>query len=133
MEAGLYQRQTRAAFHRGRSRQNDGLAFWTGLSVNSDGNIIDVVPGSAADQAGVAVDTTLIAVNDRKWSADLLRSAVSSATNSTHPITLLIEHDEFFKTCAVHYHGGERYPILVRDASKPDLLWDILRPHAAFK
>jgi len=31
------------------------------------------------------------------------------------------------KTYKIDYHGGEKYPHLVRDDSKPDLLTEILK------
>jgi len=30
----------------------------------------------------------------------------------------------------IDYHGGAKYPHLVRDESKPDVMSDIIRPHA---
>ena len=41
---------------------------------------------------------------------------------------MLIENGDYYKTCALDYHGGEKYPVLERDTSKPDLLADILKP-----
>jgi len=43
---------------------------------------------------------------------------------------LLIENGEFYKTYKVDYHEGLKFPHLIRDETKPDLLSDILRPHA---
>ena len=40
----------------------------------------------------------------------------------------LLENEEIFKICKVDYHDGERYPRLERDATKPDLLAEILKP-----
>ena len=41
---------------------------------------------------------------------------------------LLVENEDYFKTCKVDYHDGEKYPHLERDAAKPDLLAEILKP-----
>jgi hypothetical protein len=38
---------------------------------------------------------------------------------------LLVENTDYYKTFKLDYHGGERYPHLVRDEAKPDLLTDI--------
>jgi hypothetical protein len=35
---------------------------------------------------------------------------------------------DYFKTGKLDYHDGEKYPLLERDASKPDLLSEILKP-----
>ncbi len=73
---------------------------------------------------------TVVAVNGRKYTSELLKQAIDAAAKSTAPIELLVLNDDYYKTCAVDYHGGERYPHLVRDESKPDLLDDIIKPLA---
>ncbi len=104
------------------------LSFSIGLQIKEDGAVLDVVPGSPADKAGVGAAMKLVAVNGRHWKPELLRSAVKFAKTNAAPIELLVENDEFFKTCKVDYHDGERYPRLERDATKPDLLAEILKP-----
>ena len=52
------------------------------------------------------------------------------ARDGKDPIELIVENVEVFKTVKVDYHGGERYPHLERDASKPDLLSAIGKPLA---
>jgi hypothetical protein len=51
----------------------------------------------------------------------------SAATNSV-PIELLTENNDFYRAFKVDYHGGEKYPVLEHDSSKPDLLGEIIRP-----
>ena len=104
------------------------VSFSVGLQIKEDGAVIDVVPGSPADKAGVGASMKLVAVNDRRWKPELLRSAIKFARTNTAPIELLVENEEIFKTCKVDYHDGERYPRLERDATKPDLLAEILKP-----
>jgi hypothetical protein len=53
----------------------------------------------------------------------------STKTNSA-PLELLVENDDYFKTCKLDYHAGEKYPCVERDATRPDLLGDILKPRA---
>jgi len=69
----------------------------------------------------------LVAVNGRRWTPELLRTA-TKATAGGQPIELLIENEDFFKSYSLDYHGGERYPVLIRDETKPDLLSEILKP-----
>jgi len=38
-----------------------------------------------------------------------------------------VENTEYYKTYSLDYHGGEKYPHLVRDESKPDLLGEIIK------
>ncbi len=111
------------------ARKVAGLTYSIGLSARESGEIIDVSAGSPANKAGVAPATKIVAVNGREFSTTGLRNAVTDAVKSSEPIALLIKDGEFYKTFNIDYHGGEKYPRLVRDASKPDLLGDIVRPH----
>src|SRR5262249_43668936 len=104
------------------------LSFSLGLIVKEEGGIIDVLPSSPADKAGVAASMKLVAVNGRRFKPDILRAAVKSAKIDTAPIELLVENEDYFKTCKVDYHDGEKYPTLERDKTKPDLLSEILKP-----
>lgn len=104
------------------------LRFSLGLTIKEGEAVQDVIPGSPADKAGVGVAMKLVAVNSRRWTADLLRTAIEAARTNTTPIELLIENEDYFKSCKVDYHGGEKYRRLERDALKPDLLKEILKP-----
>lgn len=103
-----------------------GLAL--GLDLRDDGGITDTIEGELAAKAGIGPGMKLVAVNERRFSADVLRDAIKSAKNSTAPIELLVENTDYYKTYKLDYHGGEMYPHLVRDESKPDLLTEILKP-----
>ena len=110
--------------------------FSLGLLVHTPGGpdggqILDVIPGSPADRAGLAPGMQLVAVDGRKWSPDLLRDAIRRARDSKEPIELLAENGEYFRTYRIDYHGGERYPHLEMIPGKPDMLTDIVRMKAA--
>lgn len=111
----------------GDSRTAD-FSYSLGLRVKDDGSILDVLVDRPAHRAGIAPTTKLIAVNGHQFSADYLREAVAAAVSSTAPIELLIKDGEYYKTYRVDYHGGEKYPRLERDATKPDLLSEIAKP-----
>ena len=70
----------------------------------------------------------IIAVNGREFSGTALRNAVADAVKNTKPIALIVRDGEYYRTCSIDYQGGEKYPRLQRDVSKPDLLADIIRP-----
>ena len=101
--------------------------FALGLELNSDGGISDTIEGDLAAKAGIGPGMKVIAVNGRRFSAEVLHDAIKSAKTNSAPIELLVENSEYFKTYSLDYHGGEKYPHLVRDESKPDLLSDILK------
>jgi len=98
-----------------------------------DGDVLDVIPGSAAGAAGISPDMKLIAVNGRNWSPELLREAIAGAKGSSQLIELLVENAGAFETFKLSYHEGERYPHLAREASGADLLTPILSPRASGK
>ena len=109
-------------------------SFSIGILVNhhsgdEDGRIEDVMPGSAAANAGVAPGMMLVAVNGRRWNADVLHDAIK-ATATGAPLELLVENAEYFKTCKLEYRGGLRYPWLERIPGKPDLLSAVIAPKA---
>lgn len=101
------------------------VAYSLGLRLHQDGTISDSIDGMPAEMAGIAPGMKLIAVNGRQYSADVLRDALKAGKNNTAPLELLVENSDYYKSYKVDYHGGERYPHLVRDESKPDLLSDI--------
>ena len=109
-------------------RKYTDLNYSLGFSLDKDGNLGDVLPHSPADQAGLDQGMKLIAVNGRAWSAQILRAAIKSAATNTAPLDLLMENDDYYKTHTLDYHAGEKYPILIRDVAKPDLIADIIKP-----
>ena len=72
----------------------------------------------------------IAAVDGRKYSSDILREAVKRTKANTAAIELLVINGDFYKSHRIDYHGGERYPYLERDGSKPDLLTSIISPLA---
>lgn len=104
------------------------LSFSIGIRLGEDGGIGDVVPGFPAAQVGLGPGMKLVAVNGRRYSIAGLRAALHTAKTSSEPIELLVENTGVFKTYQLNYHDGERYPHLERDASKPDLLDQIIKP-----
>ncbi len=110
------------------ANKSTDMSFSLGLTVKEDGYITDVIPGSPADKAGIGAAMKLVAVNSRGWTPDILRAAVKSAKTDAAPIELLVENEDYFKTCKLNYHDGEKYPQLERDTAKPDLLTEILKP-----
>jgi predicted metalloprotease with PDZ domain len=104
------------------------LRLSLGLELDNDGVITDVVPGSAAAQAGLAPGMKPNAVNGRRISVERLREALRAGKNGSEPFELLAEDGDFIRAFRLDWHGGELHPVLVRDASKPDLLSEILKP-----
>jgi predicted metalloprotease with PDZ domain len=99
-----------------------------GLLLNSEGKVLDVVPDGPVAKGGVAPGMKLVAVNGRKYSDSGLKAAVA-ATKTTGKLELLTETGEFYKTHAIEYKGGARYPFLERGEGT-DVLTQIIQPRA---
>ncbi|HEX9162078.1 MAG TPA: M61 family peptidase, partial [Thermoanaerobaculia bacterium] len=106
-------------------------SFSLGIWVKNDGTISDVVMGSPAYAAGLMPGMKVTSVDGRKFDGDVLREEIRAAKGSTKPIDITAEQASFAGTFHVDYHDGERFPHLERISTAPDLLSDIMRPHAA--
>jgi predicted metalloprotease with PDZ domain len=110
-------------------RHSINAEYSIGLLLRADGTIVDTVEGMPAAQTGIGPGMKIVAVNGRRFSEGVFRDALKSAKNSRDPIELIVENTDYLKTHKVDYHGGERYPHLVRDESKPDMLSEIIKAH----
>jgi predicted metalloprotease with PDZ domain len=91
--------------------------------------VLDVIPGSPADKAGVPPGTRLAAVNGRKATGDRLRTAAAETARGGK-LELLIENAESYSTHVLDYKGGLRYARLERDGAKADVLSRIFAPRS---
>lgn len=110
-----------------RERKVVNAAFSIGLWIREDGNIVDIVQGLPAANAGIAPGMKLVAVNGRRFTPHVLHDALKMGMSTGQPLALLVENADYFQTFNLNYHGGEKYPHLVRDESKPDLLSEIIK------
>jgi predicted metalloprotease with PDZ domain len=108
-----------------------GDVYSIGLKVGTDGTVTDAIVGSPAFEAGVSSGMKVIGVNGRVYSHDLLVDAIKAAKDTSQPVTLLVVVDDYFRTCIINYHGGDKFPHLVREADKPDYLDELIKPRAA--
>jgi predicted metalloprotease with PDZ domain len=106
------------------------LSYSIGLKVKEDGAVIDVAYGGPAQKAGIAPAVTMVAVNNRQFTPTVLREAVQTTASGAKPLELLIKTGEYYETHRIDYHGGEKYPHLVRDPALPDLLSEMIKPAA---
>jgi predicted metalloprotease with PDZ domain len=104
------------------------FSYSIGLTVKDEGVVPDVIVGGAAQKAGIAPDDKIVAVNNRAFTGVVLREAIQRTATSAEPIELLIKRDEYYSVHRIEYQGGEKYPHLERDESKPDLLTKIMEP-----
>jgi predicted metalloprotease with PDZ domain len=84
-----------------------------------------------AFEAGISSGMKVVGVNGRVYKKDVLEDALKASKENTAPIVMLVIDDDYYRTCTVNYHGGQRYPHLVREESKPDILDELAKPRAA--
>ncbi|HKS82847.1 MAG TPA: hypothetical protein VJR23_15195 [Candidatus Acidoferrales bacterium] len=101
-----------------------------GLQLSENGDVGDSIVGGPAYNAGITSGMKVVGVNGRVYTHEILEDAIRAAKDSSQPITLLVVVDDYYKTVKVDYHGGPRYPHLVRDESKPDYIDELAKPHA---
>lgn len=107
-------------------RKVQDLTFSLGFVLKEDGTTRDVILGLPAADAGLGPGMKIVAVNGRRWTREVLEAAIRAREN----IEFLVENGDFFRTYTIDYRGGMRYPHLVRDESKPDVLASVLASRA---
>jgi predicted metalloprotease with PDZ domain len=105
--------------------------FSIGLRLRGDGSIIDTIEGMPAALAEIGPGMTIVAVNGRKFTSDVFHDALQATKSSSGALELLVENTDYYRLYKVDYHGGEKYPHLVREDSKPDMLSEIIKPRPA--
>jgi predicted metalloprotease with PDZ domain len=111
-------------------RHSIDAAFSLGLLLKEDGTVQDSVVTLPAYKAGIAPGMKIMAINGRAFNKDVFEDALKASTSSSGPLKILVLNDGYYKTVSVDYHGGPRYPHLVRAEGKPDLLGAIMKPLA---
>ena len=114
-----------------RANKKLDLSFSIGVVLDEDGTIHDVIPGMAADKAGVGPEMKVLGVNGQVWSPEAMRKAISSTRDSIQPLELLILYGKSYQLFRLDYHGGSRYPHLKIEPNRQDLLGDIISSRIA--
>jgi predicted metalloprotease with PDZ domain len=91
-----------------------------------EGTVVDVIPDKPAAKAGIGPGMRITAVNQRRYSADVLREEIRN-TKAGGSLNLHVANGRELAEYKVNYHDGERYPVLERN-DQPALLDDILKP-----
>lgn len=99
-----------------------------GFSVGPEGKIQALRWDGPAFRAGLSGNTTLLAVNGVAYKAEGLRAAITAAKSDTRAIELLVKKGNLYRTVALDYHDGLKYPRLERLPDTPDRLQAIFQP-----
>lgn len=127
----LVYRDTQSAYQKAAqaARKTTDYTGSLGLVVANGSGIVEGVRWDGpAFNAGIAPDSTLLAVNGYVFETAALDDAIKAAQTGGTPIELVVKHGDSVQTVAIDYRGGLRYPHLERIAGTPDRLSKILTP-----
>ena len=99
-----------------------------GISVKKDGTIFDVFEGTPAYAAGLGPNMTILAVDGRVYSADVLNESIAHPRNGR--ISLIVRNFDSVETREIQYAGGVRFPHLEPISGSHDYLSEILAPRS---
>lgn len=109
-------------------RGPNNTTYTIGLSVNPEGMVTDSIYNGPAFKAGISPGMKIVGVNGRLFTPEILGGAISASKDSQKPIEVLLVDDDYYRTANIDYHGGDRYPHLVRNDSKPDYIDELVKP-----
>jgi predicted metalloprotease with PDZ domain len=101
-------------------------SYSIGIDVKKDGTVADVLPGTPAYDAGLGPQMTILAVDGRVYSADVLSESIAHPRNGK--ISLIVRNFDSVESREIQYAGGVRYPHLERIPGTHDYLSEILEP-----
>jgi predicted metalloprotease with PDZ domain len=101
-----------------------------GVLLDEKAIVVETVEGGAAARAGMGPGMQLVAVNGRKFSAEVLDAALLEAQKTHKPLELLVESGDYYRTLNVPYFEGPRWPHLTRIEGQADLLTPVLAPRS---
>ncbi len=103
-------------------------AYSIGMYVKKDGTISDVMPGTPAYDAGFGPHMTILAVDGRAYSTDVLNESIAHPRNGR--ISVIVRNFDSVETREIPYAGGIRYPHLERIPGVHDYLSEIMTPRS---
>jgi predicted metalloprotease with PDZ domain len=108
-----------------RWREYRNYMYSLGMIVANSGTISDVQPDSPAWKAGLAPGMKILGRNNQPFSNDALAEVITAAATSPLAISLQVENAGAVGNYNFDYHGGLRYPHLVRVDGQPDYITPI--------
>ena len=103
-------------------RHTQDLRYSLGIVIDRDGIVRDVLTGSPAARAGLAPGSKILAVRGREYTSDHMTRGIEQVAHETKPLELMVQDAKIYRTIEIDYHGGLRYPHLVRTGTGADYL-----------
>jgi len=104
------------------------VRYSVGLFLSEDGAVIDVDREGPGFKAGITPGMRVLEVNGKTFSPAALHAAIAASAGGA-PLDMEIKSNGHEKKISIDYHGGEKYPHLVRNATNPDVLGEIIASH----
>ena len=99
-----------------------------GISVSRDGKVSGgIVPGMAAERAGISPGMEIVAVNGKKFSKGQFMDALADSV-ALGKIELSVFQGEALREIVIPYGDGPKYLSLTRNEGKADRLEEIMAP-----
>jgi predicted metalloprotease with PDZ domain len=111
-----------------KSARNHNYSWSLGMTLDREGKITAVTWGDPAFQAGLTTGQTIVAVGDKAYSEDALKSAITAAKGGTAPIALTVKRGESIRAVPLSWNGGLRYPRLTKTGGGRGALDILLEP-----
>ncbi len=111
-----------------RTGKVNNLSYSGGLVIGKDGAIEQVSWNSAAFDAGLTVGDTILAVNEKPFSDDLIKAEIAAAKSGKAPIRLLIKTADRLRSVDLAWNGGLRYPRFEKTGPTDTALDKLLAP-----
>ncbi|GGE04290.1 peptidase M61 [Polymorphobacter glacialis] len=111
-----------------RTGKNNNLSYSGGILIGKEGQIDQIIWNSAAFEAGLTVSDTIIAVNDKPFTDDLIKAEIADAKGQKAPIRLLVKTGDRLRTVDLAWNGGLRYPRFEKTGSTDTSLDKLLMP-----
>jgi predicted metalloprotease with PDZ domain len=110
--------------------RNADFSYSLGLGFGDNGNVTSVQWDGPAFNQGVTVGSQVVAVNGVEFGNEALRRAITAAKSEAGAVELLLKNGDQYRTVAIAYRDGLRYPHLEREDATTDRLAEILTPRS---
>ncbi|MGE4429952.1 MAG: M61 family metallopeptidase [Sphingobium sp.] len=102
--------------------------YGVGLAVKNDGEISTVIWDSPAFQAGLAIGTSIVAINGAEFSGEQFKATLTQAKSAKKPIELVVRQGKTYRNISLDYSLGLRYPRLQKIGEGDGNLDRLLEP-----
>lgn len=111
------------------TRKIADLTYSGGFVVGTaGGEVSGITWDSPAFAAGLTVGDTIVAVDGEAFTPDALKAAIAAAKGTKTPVPLMVKKGDHYRTVALDYHGGLRYPRLEKTGTGEGGLDRLLAP-----